>query len=293
MFHATFTPDKTRSLVQTIEGPKLMIHAALPRYLGLEAAAFLSQAAYFSCKQKDGWFYLPATGDANPTAKSLYQKLGSWEAILGISAKTQRTIRKKLKDMGVLEEQRKGIPARLYYKINLNEYLEMLAKIGLKPPTLPDVPSGHIKNSPQTSPDVPSGHIKSSPEGTSIYKIEKRKKNTHNKLVCEDEIAILFAKAMKDGEIKNPGGYLKALMGEHQGFISDEQVEAVLNRGRELLEEENQLTRVTRETKIQHTKISNLINKIIGLEELGLIEQIPPLKTELTVLQSSLPRAIA
>ncbi|WP_288100322.1 hypothetical protein, partial [Herbaspirillum sp.] len=79
----------------------------------------------------------------------------------------------------------------------------------------------------------------------------------------------------------------------HQGFISDEQVEAVLNRGRELLEEENQLTRVTRETTIQHTKISNLLNKIIGLERLGLIEQIPPLKKELTVLQSSLPRAIA
>ncbi|MCP4668125.1 MAG: hypothetical protein GY849_17385, partial [Deltaproteobacteria bacterium] len=144
---------------------------------------------------------MPATGDANPTAKSLYQKLGSWEAILGISSKTQRTIREKLKDMGVLEERRKGIPARLHYKINLNKYLEMLAKIGLEPPALSDVPSGHIKNSPQTSPDVPSGHIKASPEGTSIYKIEKRKKNTHNKLVCEDEIAILFAKAMKDGEI--------------------------------------------------------------------------------------------
>jgi hypothetical protein len=81
--------------------------------VGITGALMLSQAVYWSKRTKDeeGWFY---------------KTQEEWEEETGMSRKEQETARKRLKDAGLLEETRAGLPARMYYRINADKLLEAL-----------------------------------------------------------------------------------------------------------------------------------------------------------------------
>lgn len=117
------------ALIAAIDGPRISIPVATIDALGLQAAAFLSQAAYLSSCSRDtgGWFDLPAEGPRDPDAKNLFRRLGSWRACLGIPRDAQRQVRRQLLDMGLLEEQRRGVPARMYYRVPSEAYLAYLS----------------------------------------------------------------------------------------------------------------------------------------------------------------------
>lgn len=72
---------------------------------GITGAVMLSQAVYWSRRTSDadGWFY-----------KSQIE----WEEETGLTRYEQEGARKALGRIGVLEEQRAGVPARLYYRVN-------------------------------------------------------------------------------------------------------------------------------------------------------------------------------
>lgn len=118
-------------IVEAIEGPRLSIPVALVLRLGdLRAAAFIQQCAFLSsvCCDADGWFFLQQAGepDLRPDA-TLFEKLGSWRAALALSPENQLSIRRKLVGMGLLEEDLRGIPARLHYRVRPQKYLAFLA----------------------------------------------------------------------------------------------------------------------------------------------------------------------
>ena len=72
----------------------------------VQAALFLSQLLYWSDKgNNDGWIY--------KTQKEFYEETG-------LSRREQETARKRLKELGILEEKYQGIPRRLYYRVNMN-----------------------------------------------------------------------------------------------------------------------------------------------------------------------------
>ncbi len=77
------------------------------------AALFLSQAYYWSKRHDDdhGWFY---------------NTQEDWEDETGLSRSEQETARKVLKRLGILEEKRVGVPARLYYRIHRERIAELL-----------------------------------------------------------------------------------------------------------------------------------------------------------------------
>ena len=141
------TQEQAAAAVRSVEGPRLSIPVAIVRRLGdLAASAFLSQAAYLSSLKGDAdyWFSLPQLGEAqaNQDAEqaSLWAKLGSWEAILGLGQDAQVAARRRIDAAapGLLETRKRGIPAHLEYRVSPSAYLQFLIDVGLQSPGSPD-----------------------------------------------------------------------------------------------------------------------------------------------------------
>lgn len=81
----------------------------------VNATIILSQFLYWSntplVKKRGGWFY--------KTHDELYEETG-------ITRKAQYTARKKLKEVGILEIDRKGVPAKNWYRVNLKTLAQYL-----------------------------------------------------------------------------------------------------------------------------------------------------------------------
>ncbi|WP_342632176.1 replication protein O [Marinobacter alkaliphilus] len=75
--------------------------------LGMCGAMMLSQALYWRARTRDpeGWFYKSQT---------------EWQAETGMTRREQETARRRLTNAGFLEEQRKGVPARLYFRVDID-----------------------------------------------------------------------------------------------------------------------------------------------------------------------------
>src|SRR5690242_9979731 len=75
------------------------------------AALFLSQAWYWSKRHEDGWFW---------------KVQSEWEEETGLTRSEQETARKHLKLADLLEEDLRGVPARMYYRVKKeNIYLRL------------------------------------------------------------------------------------------------------------------------------------------------------------------------
>ncbi len=79
------------------------------------AALMLSQAIYWQKRTKDhdGWWY--KTRD-------------EWTEETGMKRKEQEGARKRLRELGILHEQLRGVPATLWYRVDEIRLLELLAK---------------------------------------------------------------------------------------------------------------------------------------------------------------------
>ncbi|HEX8464775.1 MAG TPA: hypothetical protein VF627_09190 [Abditibacterium sp.] len=77
------------------------------------AAIFLSQAFFWSPRTKnvEGWFY---------------KTQAEWFEETGLTRRHQETARKKLVSLGILEEVRRGLPAQLFFRLNLPRLAELI-----------------------------------------------------------------------------------------------------------------------------------------------------------------------
>lgn len=100
---------------------------------GLVEAVFLQQAAFLSALKRrsggDGFFDFPMTGQREPYSSNIFRRLGSWEA-LGIKRHALERCRNRTIALGLLEEKRAGIPARLHYRVDSRRYAEFMAECG-------------------------------------------------------------------------------------------------------------------------------------------------------------------
>ena len=117
-----------REFLLSILDQPIVFHKVYKNITGsVTAALMLSYATQMSDEAdpaRGGWFSL----DAN-----------RWEDETGLSRKEQVTARKCLREMGVLEERKQGMPALLEFKVNfqeiavrLHEYAETLPGGGKK-----------------------------------------------------------------------------------------------------------------------------------------------------------------
>jgi len=70
------------------------------------AALMLSQAVYWSKRKDDGWFW---------------KTQAQWEDETGLSRYEQETARKRLRECEFWMEEKRGIPAKIWYKIDWNK----------------------------------------------------------------------------------------------------------------------------------------------------------------------------
>ncbi len=80
---------------------------------GVTAGVLLSQLLYWTGKQRDpeGW---------------IYKTQAELEEETGLTRYEQEHARKQLRKANILQEKRKGTPAKLYFKIDLDELSRML-----------------------------------------------------------------------------------------------------------------------------------------------------------------------
>lgn len=92
---------------------------------GITGALMLSQAVYWSKRTRDGdgWFY---------------KTQAEWMEETGLSRTEQEKARRTLRALGVIDEVRKGVPAKLYYRVN-DERLTMALSGLINDVTLDDV----------------------------------------------------------------------------------------------------------------------------------------------------------
>jgi hypothetical protein len=113
------------------------------------AALFLSQAWYWSKRHDadNGWFY---------------NTQEDWEDETGLTRYEQETARKVLRQLKILEEDRRGVPARLFYRLNKERIAQMLnfqigetPQSGLQQPSNQDSGSStHINKNTETAPEI-------------------------------------------------------------------------------------------------------------------------------------------
>lgn len=97
---------------QLLDRP-IAYHRAFVPFAGVAGAILLSQALYWHNRtpNKDGWFW---------------KTREEWKEETGLGRKAQEATRDKLKELGIIEEKLQGIPARLFFRVNIEVLTNML-----------------------------------------------------------------------------------------------------------------------------------------------------------------------
>ncbi len=92
------------SALELFDRPIAFQRAFVDLGVGIAGALMLSQCVYWTKRtDSDGWFY---------------KSQQDWEEETGMNRREQERARKALKSIGVLEEKRRGVPARMYFRVN-------------------------------------------------------------------------------------------------------------------------------------------------------------------------------
>lgn len=103
-----------RMRLQELAGSPVAVYPAFRKTLGLNASAaqFLSQALYWFERTQDGWFY---------------KTNAEWFEETGLTVTEVEGARKKMAALGILSEKRKGVPQKLYYRLDVDRLTAMLS----------------------------------------------------------------------------------------------------------------------------------------------------------------------
>ena len=112
------------ALVWPLLGRQIAFHRRLVDLTAsVKAALLLSQAIYWTrhgrdIEQSAGWFY---------------KTMGQWAMETGLSAKEQVGARQSLRRIAILDEQRVGVPAKLHFRLALDQLGTLLSdRIGMR-----------------------------------------------------------------------------------------------------------------------------------------------------------------
>ncbi len=142
----------SRQLVRLLDRPIAFHRCFVDPTGSITAALMLSQALYWQQRTKDpdGWWY---------------KTREEWREETGMSRWEQEEARKRLRRVGVLREERRGIPARLWYRVDEGQLWALLTKTD--PPAEPDAgPEGLDPAVRQMEGKPPTGRLEAiQPDG--------------------------------------------------------------------------------------------------------------------------------
>ncbi len=95
------------STIELLSRPIAFHRAYVDLGLGITGALMLSQCVYWRTRTSnpEGWFY---------------KSQAEWQQETGMGRREQETARKRLVQAGFLEEDRRGVPAKLYFRVNVD-----------------------------------------------------------------------------------------------------------------------------------------------------------------------------
>lgn len=90
--------------------------------VGITGALMLSQCVYWSTRTKnpEGWFY---------------KSRDEWREETGLTRREQETARKNLRAKGFIEEEKRGVPCRVFFKLNRQALEAAVLELAQKRPT--------------------------------------------------------------------------------------------------------------------------------------------------------------
>lgn len=100
------------NLISLLDRP-IAYQACFVRFGGVTGAVLLSQLVYWHNRMDGGWFY--------KTQKEIKSETG-------LTREEQETARRRLVSADVLEEKRRGVPAKLYFRVKADRLEAMLLK---------------------------------------------------------------------------------------------------------------------------------------------------------------------
>lgn len=105
--------DYPEQLFDLLDRP-IAFHRGLKRVINsANTALMLSQAIYWSRRTEDGWFY---------------KTQAEWEEETFLTRREQETARKYLRTQPFWDEEKRGLPAKLYFRVNFQALFKALAK---------------------------------------------------------------------------------------------------------------------------------------------------------------------
>ncbi|MFI0472946.1 DnaT-like ssDNA-binding domain-containing protein [Halomonas sp. HMF6819] len=168
----------TAAMLPALLGRPVAYQAVFTRLPGVtvQGAIFLSQALFLTntptAARREGWFWKEQQGEHD-----------SWESETGMSAKQQVTARKQLTQIGVLEEVRKGVPAKTWYRVNSEALATQLAlalaeETDEQQPQTPaaaqNLPTGESENAHSENQEAPEGSAQNPPIGGFLQRLQQR-----------------------------------------------------------------------------------------------------------------------
>ncbi|MDQ2190597.1 MULTISPECIES: hypothetical protein [unclassified Vibrio] len=106
-------------MIEFLDRPVAFHRSFVRLGIGVTGALLLSQSLYWSKRTNntDGWFYKSAE---------------EWKDETGMTRTELETARKKLRNLGILEEKKVGVPCRLHYRINAANLIACLQQTSLQ-----------------------------------------------------------------------------------------------------------------------------------------------------------------
>jgi hypothetical protein len=98
---------RANGIIAVLGDRPVAYHPALAKVIGVKEAIFVCQLLYWDGRGRmpGGW---------------IYKTQPDWTDETGLSRYEQETVRKHLIKNGLLEEKRRGVPARLYYRLRFD-----------------------------------------------------------------------------------------------------------------------------------------------------------------------------
>jgi len=110
------TPEETANLLKAVLRRPVAYHRAFAEIAGKASAGLmLSQAWYWTPRtdNEDGWFY---------------KTRAEWTEETGMTRTEQETARRRLVDLGLMEEALKGMPGKMHFRVNTCRLVSLLAE---------------------------------------------------------------------------------------------------------------------------------------------------------------------
>lgn len=135
------------NLIALLDRP-IAYQACFVRFGGVTGAVLLSQFVYWHNRMDGSWFY--------KTQKEIKSETG-------LSREEQETARRRLISAGVLEEARRGVPAKLFFRVKAERLEALLLKSAEKPqPSLRESRNQERGDTAHKNADMPQASLRES-----------------------------------------------------------------------------------------------------------------------------------